>query len=103
MGRWTLYVGIALLAIVVLAGCAPGPNPNLNAAVDGKDPAGFLLGIWHGMILWITFIVSLFNSNVSIYEVHNTGWSYNLGFLIGATGVLGGGVAGSRKKRETAD
>lgn len=54
-------------------GCAAGPNPAMGTpAVDGNI-AGFWLGLWHGMISPITFIVSLFESGVHFYEVHNNG------------------------------
>ena len=55
--------------------------------------AGFWLGLWHGMILPFTFVVSLFTDNLGIYEVHNSGAWYNFGFLLGAAIVLGGGGA----------
>ena len=55
------------------------------------EPAGFWAGLWHGSILPITFIVSLFKSGVGIYETHNNGAWYNFGFLIGAASALGGG------------
>ena len=79
------------LVLVALTACAPGPNV---AAVNGPEAAGFWFGLWHGLICPITFIVSLFNHGVSIYEVHNNGAWYNFGFLIGASMVLGGGGAG---------
>lgn len=53
-------------------------------------PAGFLAGLWHGLILPITFIVSLFNSNVRIYETMNSGRWYDFGFILGASSSLGG-------------
>ena len=56
----------------------------------GAAPAGFLAGQWHGLILPIMFIISLFNMNVRIYETNNSGRWYDLGFLIGASGSLGG-------------
>jgi hypothetical protein len=69
--------------------------------------AGFWAGVWHGLIIVITFIVSLFTSEVGIYETHNTGWPYNLGFLLGLCISLGGGVRScfkcSRKKRKERD
>ena len=46
--------------------------------------AGFWTGLWHGMICPIAFFISLFNREVSMYEVHNNGNWYNFGFLIGA-------------------
>jgi hypothetical protein len=48
----------------------------------GVDPAGFSAGLWHGIIMPITFIVSLFNPNVGIYETNNNGGWY--GFVLGA-------------------
>ena len=44
---------------------------------------GFWLGLWHGFICPITFLVSLFNDHVGIYEVHNDGHWYDFGFVFG--------------------
>lgn len=93
--RGAAFVVLAVF-LVVLTACAPGPNV---AAASGPDTAGFWLGLWHGIISPITFIVSLFNHAVSIYEVHNNGGWYNFGFLLGASMVLGGGGAGGARSR----
>ncbi|GAA0250125.1 hypothetical protein GCM10010492_57830 [Saccharothrix mutabilis subsp. mutabilis] len=74
-------LGALLVVAVVTAGCAAGPND--VSTVDGVPPAGFWPGVWHGLIHPITFIVSLFNHNVNIYEVHNNGNWYNFGFVLG--------------------
>ena len=71
---------------------APGPNPNQNTAGVGGAVAGILLGIWHGIISPVTLILSFFYRNVQMYEVHNDGAPYNLGFLVGIAilfGILG--------------
>jgi hypothetical protein len=61
--------------------------------------AGFLMGLWHGFALLFMFIASLFVDTVGIYEVHNTGWSYNLGFLMGVMIFFsGGGKASGRRE-----
>jgi len=39
----------------------------------GGSVAGFWLGLWHGLIAPITFVISLFSDNVNFYEVHNNG------------------------------
>ncbi len=57
-------------------------------------PAGFLGGLWHGMIAPITFIVSLFTSDVSIYETNNNGRWYEFGFMLGI-----GAYAGNQEAR----
>lgn len=74
-----------VLILLVLSSCAPG-NERFDA-----DPAGFWAGLWHGFISLVTFIISLFNDNVTIYEIDNTGKLYNLGFILGAMIFYGGG------------
>ena len=75
-------VGLILLAGLIILNCAPG-NYRWNQEINPGNKAGFWAGIWHGLIIVITFIISLFNKKVGIYEVNNAGWSYNLGFLLG--------------------
>lgn len=87
-----------LLAMVVTA-CAAGPNPERGSASDDGVVAGFWRGLWHGIIAPITFIVSLFTSEVNVYEVHNSGGWYNFGFILGAGVLLGGGSSGAVTRR----
>ena len=93
---------IAALALVTLAGCAPGPNALVGQADADGEVAGFLMGIWHGLIAPVTFIVSLFNKAVSVYETHNNGGWYNFGFLFGMMTIFGGsgGTAAGSRRRE---
>jgi hypothetical protein len=89
---------IAVLFVTVTA-CAAGPNTAIRAG--GPGVAGFWLGLWHGLISPITFIVSLFNDQVNLYEVHNDGNWYNFGFMIGISAVFSalarpGAAAGRR-------
>jgi hypothetical protein len=62
---------------------APRANPLVNKAGSTGRVAGLGIGIWHGFISPVTLVVSFINSNVQMYEVHNNGSQYNLGFLIG--------------------
>ncbi|MDX1468252.1 MAG: hypothetical protein R3258_02825 [Acidimicrobiia bacterium] len=96
-GRLGLVL-LALAVLVVLAACAPGANPAVGSAPVDGDVAGFWLGVWHGIIAPITFIISLFTENVSLYEVHNNGGWYDFGFVLGA-GILFGGGKGVRMRR----
>ncbi|MDD5153001.1 MAG: hypothetical protein PHS95_03400 [Candidatus Pacebacteria bacterium] len=82
----------------MLAGCAAGPNPIAHTAGTDGSIAGFWLGLWHGLICPITFIISLFSDNVHFYEVHNSGGWYNFGFLLGASGALGGSGASAKSR-----
>ena len=79
---------------------APGPNPLANIADAHSRVAGILIGIWHGVISPVTLVVSFINPNVQMYEVHNDGSPYNLGFLIGVAIVflILGVFAGSRRR-----
>lgn len=65
-------------------------GPGSKYQVPGAQPAGFLAGLWHGLICPFTFFVSLFTPNVRIYEAHNGGRLYDFGFLLGASSALGG-------------
>jgi hypothetical protein len=92
--RIMIATGLVVL-LGLLGGCAAGPNP---AVADGG--AGFWLGLWQGFIAPFALIVSFFNHQVSIYEVHNNGGWYNLGFVLGASIFFGGGGgAGARARR----
>jgi len=78
----------------------PGPNPELDKPADNGHVAGLGTGLWHGLILLVTLIMSFFNPDVQMYEVHNNGPMYNLGFLLGAIllfAILG--FSGGRRRR----
>ncbi len=64
-------------------------GPNSKYKLPEASPAGFWSGLWHGIITPITFIVSLFNANVRIYETNNKGRLYDFGFLIGVSSNFG--------------
>src|SRR5512142_1825138 len=61
---------------------APSPDPLYNKA-GPHGVAGILLGIWHGFISPVTIVLSFVNKTSQMYEVHNDGGPYNLGFIIG--------------------
>jgi hypothetical protein len=86
------------LATVVLAGCAAG-DPQFSS----KAPAGFWLGMWHGLISFGTLIIGIVNHGVKVYEVHNTGGWYDFGFLIGVTMLWGHRAVTRPRKRRLSD
>jgi hypothetical protein len=99
-----IYVVVLLVvALVMLAGCAAGPNEMVDTPNEAGTVAGFWLGLWHGVIAPITFIISLFNQNVSMYAVHNTGGWYDFGFLLGLGTVWGGGSRAGCRRRSRRD
>ncbi|MGB8252160.1 MAG: hypothetical protein WCF08_03020 [Anaerolineaceae bacterium] len=78
----------------------PGPNPLVNTAGTRGSIPGTLIGIWHGIISPVTLVASFINPNVQMYEVHNDGSQYNLGFLVGVAIVflILGIIGGSRRR-----
>ncbi len=93
MGRRLRWTAMAVLAVLVLSACAPGSGEFTSA-----DPAGFFAGFWHGMISFITLIWSIFDADISIYEVNNTGFWYDAGFFLSISGIMAGSGAGARRR-----
>lgn len=101
-----LLLGLLVTLPVVMAACAPnssvqvttpntsmqltapGPNPMINQpdALGRVARAG--AGLWHGIIAPVTLIFSFFNSEIHMYEVHNAGSEYDLGFLLGVAVII---------------
>jgi len=84
------------ILVLLLASCAAG-----NERFD-TDPAGFWMGLWHGFISLFTFIISLFNDSVGVYEAANKGHLYDLGFILGIMFFYGGGSRGSCPRKRKA-
>ena len=99
MKRISVLLALALVALMVGA-CTAGPNELRNVPDEEGDVAGFWKGLWHGFISPFTFIVSLFSSNVHVFEVHNNGNWYVLGFLAGASAISGGSCTGAARRRK---
>ncbi|WP_051124651.1 hypothetical protein [Amycolatopsis benzoatilytica] len=84
--RRLVAAGVLVAVLLGLAACAAQANA-LAAPAAGP---GFWLGLWHGFICPIAFLISLFNDHVGIYAVHNSGRMYDFGFVVGV--VIGAGV-----------
>ena len=68
----------ALAALAALGACA-----TQSAAAVAPEAPGFLLGLWHGFIFPIAWLVSLFADQVAIYAVPNNGGWYDFGYFLG--------------------
>lgn len=88
-----LLILLLFLTAIALTGCVPGDGHN-----NAESPAGFFWGIWHGWIAPISLIIGIFKPDITIYEVHNTGWWYDLGFYIAIISGFGGLSLTRRKK-----
>lgn len=85
-----------LVLLFVVAGCTA---PGLPAVHLAGTPS-FLMGLWHGVIFPITFLISLFDRSVGVYSALNDGGWYNFGFFLGLAISMGGGAgAGARRRR----
>jgi len=74
-----------ILVLLGVAGCAAGPGSQWT--VEDAQEAGFWAGLWHGILLLVTLIVSFFTDQVRIYETHNSGLGYDIGFVLGMGGL----------------
>ena len=70
---------LTLAAIFALSACAATQAPD---AVASTAP-GFLLGLWHGFIFPVAWVVSLFTDKVAVYAVPNNGGWYDFGYFLG--------------------
>ena len=46
------------------------------------------VGFWHGIILPISWFVSLFSDNYAIYAIYNNGGWYDFGFVLGCGALV---------------
>jgi len=85
---------LALAALTLaLAACA-ATQTDAAVATTATTP-GFWLGLWHGFIFPVAFLVSLFVPDVAVYAVPNNGGWYDFGYFVGIVFI---GV-GARKAR----
>ncbi len=90
-----IFSALALL-VFTFASCA-GVEP-VQECLKGEQ-YGFLFGLLHGFITPVSFIASLFDDNVAIYAVNNSGGWYDFGFLLGSGGW--GILAGNKSKKKS--
>lgn len=75
-----------VLAILTLAGFPEAQN--IGKCLTGETH-GFVDGLWHGAVMPVSFIASIFDEKAAIYAVNNNGAWYNFGFLLGFSAVWG--------------
>ena len=88
-----LHQTIAPLALLLLSACAATQSD--AAVATAAETPGFLLGLWHGFIFPVAWLISLFDPRVAIYAVPNDGGYYDFGYFVGIVFI---GV-GARKTR----
>lgn len=83
--RRVALVGTITLIGISLAACAAQPP------TSGMGIPGFWWGLLHGMLAPFSLIGSFFDPTIRAYAAPNSGWWYDLGFVLGI-GSLGGGA-----------
>jgi hypothetical protein len=84
------------LAFALVFGACTASQPPFARALAVEPIPGFWRGLWHGFIAPISFLMSLFTSEVRINAFPNAGRWYDLGFMLGIGGFSGGLFAGGR-------
>ena len=69
----------------------PKLTPTQAPSTVAPGAPGFLLGLWHGFIFPVAWVISLFTSQVEIYAVPNNGGWYDFGYFLGIV-VFAAGV-----------
>ena len=92
-GKILLLCVILIMLTAILCSCVPGDGKNTE-----EKPAGFFTGVWHGWIAPVSLIWSIFDKDISIYEVNNIGFWYNFGYYMAIISGFGG-LAVSRRRR----
>jgi hypothetical protein len=81
------------LLATLLTACAA----TQQAGAVAPQAPGFLLGLWHGFIFPVAWVVSLFADSVAVYAVPNNGGWYDFGYFLGIV-VFGVGARKSVKQ-----
>ena len=81
--RNTLYL---VLVAFLFTACAD-VSPHVETCIT-SNPYGFWSGLWHGMIVPLSWVGSLISDDIAIYAYDNSGGWYNFGFVLGI-GALG--------------
>ena len=85
---------LCLTATTLLLGACAATQG--TAVVEAAAP-GFWLGLWHGFIFPVAWVVSLFSGEAAIYAVPNNGGWYDFGYFLGIV-FLGVGARSSKRR-----
>jgi hypothetical protein len=92
MAQRPAFLFFPLLALpIALSACA-----HQAASAVAPEAPGFLLGLWHGFIFPVAWVLSLIMPDVAVYAVPNNGGWYDFGFFVGVV-FLGVGSNRTRK------
>ena len=78
----TIMLAGAVLVVAAMLSLTACAATQQSTAIAPNSP-GFLLGLWHGFIFPVAWVVSLFTDKVAIYAVPNNGGWYDFGYFLG--------------------
>ncbi len=90
---------LPIAALALLGACARAVPDHVSHAPASP---GFLLGLWHGFIFPVAWVLSLFMPAVAIYAVPNQGGWYDFGYFVGVVFLGVGARHGGRTVYRTA-
>lgn len=85
---------IFILVVALATGLLPMSQVHaFGQSTDGNTYGahGFLFGLWHGLLAPWSLIARIFIPNTVMYFSPNTGFGYDLGYLLGAGGSIPAG------------
>ena len=84
-----LNIVITIILSTLLVSCAD--SVDVSSCINEINQAGFWSGVWHGMISIFSFVGSIFNDDIAIYDVNNNGLWYDFGY-VGGLGIIINGI-----------
>jgi hypothetical protein len=88
---------LGLMVAISLTACAKA-HPEVSECIQGDKIKGFFDGLFHGFVAVPALIISLIDKTVAVWDVHNNGLNYQLGFLIGI-GAFSSGASKVKKQK----
>lgn len=82
-----------IVMALALSACVATEAPS---AISPEAP-GFMLGVWHGFVFPVSFVLSLFTDDIAVYAVPNNGHWYDFGYFAGIC-FLGVGARSSKRR-----
>lgn len=98
---------LPILTVLFLVAVFMFPSPTLawlqSYEIGPTRVYGFWRGLMHGFIAPFAVIAQLFDNKIVLYSPINSGFFYNLGFMLGLSCIIGGGAKGSCKSKKDED
>lgn len=89
LSKKSVLLGFLVLFVAFLVSSCAG-TIDVDACVEVERVYGFFGGVWHGLVAPFALFGKIFNSDIAMYAVNNSGWWYDAGFFLGCGGFCGG-------------